>query len=281
MKALLRWRRALADRALRRRPRGATLVTVVRDEGPYLVEWLAHHLAVGFDRIVVYDNESRDGTHALFKAITASDLRIRRIPWPTPADVSVRFLAHHHAWTTLVTPWVMSLDPDEFLVPFGYADVAALIGSLPESVASLHVNRRDFAGRAGPGEGLVTRVAGCAPYGWGDHYRFRTLARADRILAVEEHDVRSSHGRRVLSDGLTFDTIAEHTADRVVFEGVQVNHYDRAAPPPRVPFGEASAAWGGSEVHRMEDHAIGAFAVAFEAEYRRLRGILGRSALSG
>ncbi|GMA79670.1 hypothetical protein GCM10025880_60870 [Methylorubrum aminovorans] len=90
MKAILRWRRALADHSLRKKPDAVTLVAIARNEGTYLVEWLAHHLAIGFDRIVVYDNESQDDTRALFKALSPRDLRLRRIPWPSPSTIRRR-----------------------------------------------------------------------------------------------------------------------------------------------------------------------------------------------
>lgn len=302
MKALLRLRRALADRALRDRPHAVTLVAIARNEGAYLVEWLAHHLAIGFDRIVVYDNESTDDTRTLFKALAPRDLRLRRIPWPSPLDDSAQVLAYHHALTNLVTPWVMYLDLDEFLVPFGYPNMAGLIGALPDDVASLHVNWRGFgsSGHEGPGYGLITRAfTRCAPHGWGNHYHFKTLARAKGITAVRIHDVRHEHGRRILSDGQAFANTSDGTSDRVAYDGVQINHYQCKTRPEflaRMRRGDANFPNGHPGRRRddsldrfavldrneTEDHAIRAFDVPFRNEYRRLCAILGREpALSG
>ncbi|MCP1548838.1 MULTISPECIES: glycosyltransferase family 2 protein [Methylorubrum] len=302
MKALLRWRRALADHTLRRKPDAVTLVAIARNEGPYLVEWLAHHLAVGFDRIVVYDNESQDDTRALFKALSPRDLRLRRVPWPSPLDDSAQVLAYHHALTGLATPWVMYLDLDEFLVPFGHADMAGLIGSLPEDVSSLHVNWRGFgsSGHTQPGYGLITRAfTRCAPHDWGNHYHFKTLARARDVSAVRIHDVCHHRGRRVLSDGRGFANTSDGTSDRVVYDGVQINHYQCKTLPEfqaRMRRGDANfpnhhpgrlrddtlARFEVLDRNETEDHAIRAFEAPFESEYRRLCAILGRNpALSG
>ena len=38
------------------------LVTTVRNEGPNILEWIAHHRLCGFDRIQVYQNDSTDTT---------------------------------------------------------------------------------------------------------------------------------------------------------------------------------------------------------------------------
>ncbi|MBD8907157.1 glycosyltransferase family 2 protein [Methylorubrum zatmanii] len=302
MKALLRLRRALADRALREKPHAVTLVAIARNEGAYLVEWLAFHLAIGFDRIIVYDNESTDDTRTLFKALGPRDLRLRRVPWPSPPGDSAQVLAYHHALVSLATPWVMYLDLDEFLVPFGYRDMASLIGALPADVASLHINWRGFgsSGHQGPGYGLVTRAfSHCAPLNWSNHYHFKTLARAKGITAVRIHDIRHNHGRRILSDGQTFSDTSEGTSDRIVYEGVQINHYQCKTLPEfqaRMRRGDANYPNGhpgrirdGSlerfmvlDRNEMEDRAIRAFDTAFEAEYRRLCAILGREpALSG
>ena len=39
-----------------------TAVSMMKDEAPYLIEWVAHHLAVGFTDILVYTNDCTDGT---------------------------------------------------------------------------------------------------------------------------------------------------------------------------------------------------------------------------
>ena len=33
-----------------------TAVSMMKDEGPFVIEWVAHHLAVGFTDLVVYTN---------------------------------------------------------------------------------------------------------------------------------------------------------------------------------------------------------------------------------
>jgi hypothetical protein len=42
-----------------------TAVTMMRDEAPALLEWVAFQDAIGIDRIVVYTNDCRDGTDAM------------------------------------------------------------------------------------------------------------------------------------------------------------------------------------------------------------------------
>ena len=43
----------------------AFLVGTAKNEGPFLLEWVAHHLEVGFTDIVLYQNDSDDLTHEM------------------------------------------------------------------------------------------------------------------------------------------------------------------------------------------------------------------------
>ena len=42
-----------------------TLVATVKNEGPYLWEWVAYHKSIGFDNIVIFQNDSNDMTHGI------------------------------------------------------------------------------------------------------------------------------------------------------------------------------------------------------------------------
>jgi hypothetical protein len=45
------------------------LLATVRDEAPYLIDWIAHHRAIGFNRFVIYQNDSVDGTDTLLQSL--------------------------------------------------------------------------------------------------------------------------------------------------------------------------------------------------------------------
>jgi len=48
-----------------------TLIAAIRNEAPYLLEWLAHHLAVGADEFVLCVYGSSDGTAKLTRRLAA------------------------------------------------------------------------------------------------------------------------------------------------------------------------------------------------------------------
>ena len=110
-------------------------VSMMKDEAPYLLEWVAHHLAAGFTKVLVYTNDCTDGTVEMLQRIEALGLGYHRanvIPEggkPQPSAI------RHAQAEPLVAEadWVMVFDADEFLAvshPSGDLD-----GVLDEAVA--------------------------------------------------------------------------------------------------------------------------------------------------
>lgn len=94
------------------------LCAIMRNEGPFVLEWIAHHRALGFDQIIIYDNESTDDLPRLCHSLSNAGAIIYR-PWPDPelgCVISPQILAYQHAVANLTTNWLCCLDADEFLV---------------------------------------------------------------------------------------------------------------------------------------------------------------------
>jgi hypothetical protein len=97
--------------------RGATLITMMKDEGPYLLEWVAHHLALGFDHILVYTNDCRDRTDAILDRLGTMAPVIHRenvVEAGQKPQASALKRAQSEALVQN-SAWVMVLDCDEFL----------------------------------------------------------------------------------------------------------------------------------------------------------------------
>ena len=99
-------------------PHGRTFaVTMMKDEGPYALEWFAHHFALGFTDILVYTNDCTDGTDEMFIRLEELGLahhRKNKIPKgvkPQPSAI------RHAQQEPLVqnSDWVLLFDADEFL----------------------------------------------------------------------------------------------------------------------------------------------------------------------
>lgn len=94
-----------------------TAVSMMKDEGPFVLEWIAHHLAVGFTDIVVYTNDCSDGTDDMLIRLEEMGLATHRrnaIPEGLRPQPSALNYAQDEPLVG-TSDWVMVFDADEFL----------------------------------------------------------------------------------------------------------------------------------------------------------------------
>lgn len=113
-----------------------TLIATARNEGPFLLEWVAYHRAIGFDRIIILSDPSQDGTEPLLDKL-ASTRAITHIPRDQQAEIDTkgfRNRAYAHALTlpeVQQSDWVMVLDIDEYLnIHVGNGTLEDLFGAM-------------------------------------------------------------------------------------------------------------------------------------------------------
>jgi hypothetical protein len=107
-------------RAQARPGRAACIVACARNEGPYLLDWIAYHRGIGFDHIFLYTNDNSDGSDELLGLLA----RAGEITWfrnhVTPGTLP-QFRAYAHALSVLPEildyRWALVCDLDEY---FGY-----------------------------------------------------------------------------------------------------------------------------------------------------------------
>lgn len=116
----------------------ATAVLTVRNEGAFLLEWLAHHRAVGFTDFLVFSNDCEDGTDAMLDRLAElGGLVHMRNDGPHEGGVQWAAMkaADRHPLVT-GAEWLMPLDIDEFVnIHVGDRSLAALTSALPQADA--------------------------------------------------------------------------------------------------------------------------------------------------
>jgi len=93
------------------------IMTTMKNEGPYILEWVAHNLCLGFTGFVIFTNDCEDGTDAIADRLTELGYASHR-----PNDVSDGSPPQHkalrrataHPWVR-GAEWLMCLDVDEFI----------------------------------------------------------------------------------------------------------------------------------------------------------------------
>ena len=113
-------------------------VLTVRNEGAFLLDWLAHHRAAGITNVLALSNDCTDGTDRMLDRLEATGwlTHLRNEgPHPKGPQWSALARAEAHPLTT-GADWVLVLDIDEFVnVHVGDRTVQALLAALPEATA--------------------------------------------------------------------------------------------------------------------------------------------------
>ncbi|WP_169712165.1 glycosyltransferase family 2 protein [Paracoccus contaminans] len=140
---------------------GHVLLSSMRDEGPFALEFVAHHRAIGFDRLFIASNDCRDGTDVLLDALDAVGAITHHRSVPGPGDKP-----QHRAYAAMRAlhgldraDWLMVLDADEFLhVSTGAGRVQDLTAAAPPGTDIIALNARSFGTTPDPRwhRGLVT-----------------------------------------------------------------------------------------------------------------------------
>ncbi len=98
--------------------RMACLLATARNEGPYLLEWIAYHRAIGFEHIFLYTNDNSDGSDDLLRLLAGAGI----INW-FDNQVLPGTLPQHRAYGHALAAmpeildyrWTMIADIDEFV----------------------------------------------------------------------------------------------------------------------------------------------------------------------
>lgn len=108
-----------------------TAVTCVKNEGPFLLEWIAYQRLIGVSDFLFYSNDCSDGTDHLLDALQARGL-VRHLPNPAQ-DHKYQMQALKAALEEpeiTQADWIWVADVDEFLnIHVGDHTLASLIGA--------------------------------------------------------------------------------------------------------------------------------------------------------
>ncbi|WP_298966311.1 glycosyltransferase family 2 protein [uncultured Methylobacterium sp.] len=236
----------------------ATLVAIAKNEGPYIAEWIAYNFAIGFDKIVIFVNDSADDMLARIEHAEKKQTSLSHVIWPAREGISPQISAYNFALKNVDSDWICFLDIDEFLVPFRDGGLKPFLARVPDDVASVHINWRNFgsSGLTDANYRLVTEAfTRCALPQWGNHFHFKSIARRSLVTDVHIHDIGTSAGRRVLSDFSEFGMPYRGIADRIVYEGIQINHYQAKTFPEfcaRMKRGDANFAMSEPREHSRD-----------------------------
>lgn len=114
----------------------AVLACCMRNEGMFVVEWLAYHRLLGFQDILVFTNNCTDGSDLLLDRLQELGYvtHIRHDPPKGKApQINAMEIAFKHP-KVLAAEWLMHIDADEFVwIETGDGSIKALIDAVGEA----------------------------------------------------------------------------------------------------------------------------------------------------
>ncbi|QPH55245.1 glycosyltransferase family 2 protein [Pontivivens ytuae] len=177
------------------------LFSALKNEGPFLLEWVAHHLVVGFERIVLYHNDTDDGSAELIAAlgeVAPVSGHAHVVPeGVAPQRNAARLFMESGAARR--GDWVMWLDLDEYL---SLGRGATLPGWLRRTDRQARRRyRRDLGGiclhwrlmgsgglTEWPGRQIGSHFTACAPRQRPMHETIKTLfVMSDDVVEMDPH----------------------------------------------------------------------------------------------
>jgi len=126
----------------RKLPKGSTgnvIVGCMKNEAPYIVEWIAYHRAIGFDDFLVFSNDCYDGTDIMLDHLSGLGVltHIRNDGSYDKGGIQFIALKATAKLPQLATAdWILPLDIDEFVnIHTGDHTLPALHAAIPDSTA--------------------------------------------------------------------------------------------------------------------------------------------------
>lgn len=206
-----------------------TVVTVVKNEGRYIREWLAYHYLLGIKNFLIYDNESTDNTHdEITDTMNKLSLNVTYVYWPGKSQQkevyrdSIVRLRDSSAWALVI-------DADEFLYVDPKTDLWGFLNGFSKDTAQVLIGWQIFgsSGHRKRPDGLVI-----------DNYRYhatdkyitdyKALIRPDRIADSYSPHYFSAAGKtvNVKNKRLWFYPFAPmYGSEPAPMHPIHINHY--------------------------------------------------------
>ena len=176
---------------------------MMKDEGPFVLEWVAHHLAVGFTDLLVYTNDCSDGTDDMLIRLEELGLAHHRQniveegKRPQPSALGYA----QNEPVVQGSDWVLVFDADEFLcIKHGDGSLDGMISEAKELGANGIVITWRIFGSGGvhdwSRDPVTEQYTYAAPAMWNKGWGVKTLFQFDPdywVLGIHRPRIKKKH----------------------------------------------------------------------------------------
>ena len=225
------------------------LVACMRNEGLFIVEWVAYHRVIGFDQIVVCSNACTDGSDTLLDALEnhgmVTHLRHKVESGESPQDSGIRAAFTYLNNTN--ADWLAHIDADEFInIGTGEGKVSDLLAQagMGDVIALPWWAFGDSNHTHWPGD-VLSKFTLAEDTPIPQRVKFKSMFRFRKFEHANDHmptapkeaniDVRAPNGACLSDEGLRGEKRAKYRPLEIALcpEAACVNHY---AVPSRDAF---------------------------------------------
>lgn len=124
-----------------------TVITTMKNEGAFLLEWVAHHKALGFDHLVICTNDCEDPTSRMVLRLQEMGLARHHAttPWATTSIQRSALKQVRRYEEVRKADWLYVCDADEFLVvKHGDGSARALVAAATDEAEVISIPWKVF-----------------------------------------------------------------------------------------------------------------------------------------
>ncbi|WP_425038495.1 glycosyltransferase family 2 protein [Primorskyibacter sp. S187A] len=224
---------------------GRVIVGCMKNEAPYILEWVAYHRAIGFDHFLIYTNGCDDQTVDILERLDALGIVQHRDNnnWSGKSPQQHALNAALREDVIRNAEWIAHIDVDEFInVRCGNGTVDDLLARVPDATNIAMTWRLFGHGDVAQMQDrfVIDQFESCAPrYCPKPHtvWGFKTLTRnigayeklschrPNKLIAERAHDVRWVNGSGQDMGGDIKKNGWRNSKRSIGYDLVQLNHY--------------------------------------------------------
>ena len=203
-------------------PHMLSITAIMKNEGPYLKEWLDFHILVGVEKFYLYDNESTDDTKEILKPYIDKGI-VDYIYWPGKSQQQPAYTDtfNKHANDT---KWMAIIDLDEFLVAKDYDNIVDYLKTLPKNFAQLVIGWEQYgsSGHIHKPKGLVVEnFKYHAAKSWG----VKSIVNPRLVYETLNPHTHEVAGFTIDENGKKLGRIDQTENRNITTHKIRVNHY--------------------------------------------------------
>ncbi|MEP1537612.1 MAG: glycosyltransferase family 2 protein [Paracoccaceae bacterium] len=224
---------------------GNVIVGCMKNEAPYIIEWVAYHRAIGFDNFLIYTNGCEDGTDEILDRLQELGVMQHRLNDDWKGNSPQQFALNRALKEPVIeqADWIAHIDVDEFVnIRTGNGTLNDLFDAMPDAT-NLAMTWRLFGHNDVTqlhDEFVIDQFDTCAPKYcpkphtvWGFKTMFRNVGAYAKMSCHRPNKLEPAWRNKVKWVNGSGKDITDETAEKgwrssmksVGYDLVQLNHY--------------------------------------------------------